>query len=74
MLNLLEDAIPANLRLEIRNFRKLLYEAQGLVFADLSSLAELYSKGRSRSDMEKTSREIEGIEEAFVNAQECFEE
>ena len=74
LLDLLEDAIAANVRRQIRNFRMLfVYEAQGLVIADLSSLAELYSKARGRTDLEKTSCGIEDIEEAFVNAQECFE-
>ena len=64
LLDLLEDAIAANHR-EIRDSRKLLNEAQERVVVDLSSLAELYSKASVRSALEKTSREIEDIEEEF---------
>ena len=73
MLDLLEDAIAAN-HLEIRDFRKLLDEAQERVIEDLSTLAELYSKASNCSALEKTSREIEDIEEEFAKAQECFQE
>ena len=73
LLDLLQDAIAANHR-EIRDSRKLLDEAQERVIEDLSSLVELYSKASDRSALEKTSREIEDIEEEFAKAQECFQE
>ena len=41
---------------------------------DLSSLAELYSIASDHSALEKTSREMEDIEEEFAKAQECFQE
>ena len=65
LLDLLEDAIAANHR-EIRDSQKLLDEAQERVIEGLSTLAELYSKASNRSALEKTSREIEDIEEEFA--------
>ena len=73
LLDLLEDAIAAN-HGEIQDSRKLLDEAQERVIEDLSSLAELYLKASDCSALEKTSREIEDIEEEFANIQECFQE
>ena len=73
MLDLLEDAIAAN-HLEIQDFRKLLDEGQQRVIEDLSSLAELYSKANDGRALEKTSREIDDIEEEFAKAQLCFQE
>ena len=46
---------------EIRNFRKLLDEALERVIEGLTSPAELYSKAKDRSGLDKTSREIEDI-------------
>ena len=39
---------------------------------DLTSLAELYLKAKHRSGLDKTSHEIEDIEEEFAKAQEHF--
>ena len=44
------------------------------VIEDLTLLAELYSKVKDRSGVEKTSREIEGIEDEFAKTQDCYQE
>ena len=73
LLDSLDDAFLTGYR-EIRNFRKLLDEALERVIEDLTSLAELYSKAKDRSGLDKTSREIEDIEGEFAKAQERFQE
>ena len=65
LLDSLDDAFSSGYR-EIRNFRKLLDEAFERVIKDLKSLAELYSKAKDRSGLDKTSREIEDIEGEFA--------
>ena len=71
--NLLEDGFAAGRR-EIRDSRAKLDEAQATVIEDLTLLAELYSKVKDRSGVEKTSRKIEEIEEEFAKAQDCYQE
>ena len=58
---------------EIRNFRKLLDEALERVIEGLTSPAELYSKAKDRSGLDKTSREIEDIEGEIAKARERFQ-
>ena len=73
MLDLLEDGFAAGHR-EIRDSRAKPDEAQASVIEDLTLLAELYSKVKDRSGVEKTSREIEGIEHEFAKTQDCYQE
>ena len=73
LLDSSEDAFSTGYR-EIRNFRKFLDETLERVIEDLTSLAELYSKAKDRSCLDKTSREIEDIEGEFAKTQERFQE
>ena len=73
LLDSLDDAFLSGYR-EIRNFRKLLGEALKGVIEDLTSLAELYSKAKDRSGLDKTRHEIEDIKGEFAKAQKCFQE